>query len=87
MKSIIVKSCLLAVFVALVVADANAQRAGRRRTTNPPVNNAQQNQTSFPCLDQSFNYLSSRMIDGINLFDQCEESNILYGIFTIFSIK
>ena len=45
MKSIVVKSCLVAVFVALLVADADAQRAGRRRT-NPPANttNPQDNQ-------------------------------------------
>ncbi|HKZ65251.1 MAG TPA: hypothetical protein VJ111_02790, partial [Chitinophagaceae bacterium] len=46
MKSIVIKSCLVAVFVALLVADADAQRTGRRRTTNPPANpqdNQQQN--------------------------------------------
>ena len=46
MKSIILKSCFIAAFVALLVVDADAQRAGRKRTTNPPANtqnNQQQN--------------------------------------------
>ena len=43
MKSFVVKGCLLAVCASILVAEANAQRAGRRRT-NAPANNAQQNQ-------------------------------------------
>lgn len=43
MKSIVIKSCLLLALGSLVVADADAQRSGRRRTgTNPPANQQQQ---------------------------------------------
>jgi gliding motility associated protien GldN len=43
MKSIVIKSCLLLAIGAMVVTEADAQRAGRRRTgTNPPANQQQQ---------------------------------------------
>jgi len=55
MKSIVVKSCLLMAFGALVVADASAQRtSNRRRSGNPPANQqtqqqeTQQNNTNPP---------------------------------------
>ncbi len=49
MKSLVVKSCLLVAFAALTVADASAQRAGRRRSNTTPANGTQpesQQQTS-----------------------------------------
>lgn len=42
MKSFVVKSCLLGVaLTAIVIADADAQRSNRRRTTNTPANTQQ----------------------------------------------
>jgi gliding motility associated protien GldN len=42
MKSFVVKSCLLGVaFTTVVIADADAQRSNRRRTTNTPANTQQ----------------------------------------------
>lgn len=42
MKSFVVKSCLLGIaFTAIVIADADAQRSNRRRTTNTPANTQQ----------------------------------------------
>jgi gliding motility associated protien GldN len=44
MKSFVVKGCLAAMLVSLLVADADAQRSGRKRTTNTPANTQQGNQ-------------------------------------------
>jgi len=48
MKSLVVKSCLLIAFGALVAADANAQRGGARRRTSSgtPVQETPQQQTN-----------------------------------------
>lgn len=48
MKSLVVKSCLLVAFGALVVADASAQRGGARRRTSSgaPVTETPQQQTT-----------------------------------------
>lgn len=45
MKSIVVKTCLLAVVVAFLVVDADAQRTGRRRA-NPPKQDSTQQQNN-----------------------------------------
>ncbi|MEP7373462.1 MAG: gliding motility protein GldN [Chitinophagaceae bacterium] len=39
MKSFVVKGCLAVMLVSLFVADADAQRSGRKRTTNQPAGN------------------------------------------------
>jgi gliding motility associated protien GldN len=44
MKSYVVKGCLVAVLVAGIVAEASAQRAGRRRSTSNPGTTPTQNQ-------------------------------------------
>jgi gliding motility associated protien GldN len=44
MKSFVVKGCLAAILVSLFVADADAQRSGRKRTTNQSANAQQGNQ-------------------------------------------
>jgi gliding motility associated protien GldN len=44
MKSYAVKGCLVVVFAAFLVANADAQRSGRKRTTTPAGNNQQTTQ-------------------------------------------
>ncbi len=44
MKSFAVKGCLAVVFAGLLVANADAQRSGRKRTTTPAGNNQQTTQ-------------------------------------------
>jgi gliding motility associated protien GldN len=44
MKSYAVKGCLMVVFAAFLVANADAQRSGRKRTTTPARNNQQTTQ-------------------------------------------
>jgi gliding motility associated protien GldN len=41
MKSFVVKGCLAIMLVSLFIADADAQRSGRKRTTNQPAGNQQ----------------------------------------------
>lgn len=44
MKSLVVKTCLIAGLTALIVTNVDAQRSGRRRTTTPPAGNTQETQ-------------------------------------------
>src|SRR5436190_5590444 len=56
MKSIVVKGCLVAVFAALLMVDADAQRTGRKRTTtNSPANTQAQQQTNNTTQPSGYN--------------------------------
>jgi gliding motility associated protien GldN len=57
MKSIVVKGCLIAVFAALLVVNAEAQRTGRKRATNAnaPANTQAQQQTNNTTQPSGYN--------------------------------